>query len=146
MTTAFAIRIASTPEEIDSALRIRERIFVQEQRIPAALDDDGLDASARHVLAYDGDRAIATGRLVADDEVHGTLARIAVLPEYRGRGLGRRVVAELEALALSQGLETVTLQPHTHLERFYEQLGYERSEGTSVAGEHELLTMTKRLV
>ena len=126
MSTPFTIKIASTAQEVSAARTIREQVFVREQEIPAHLDADGLDDSAFHVLAYEGSRAVATGRLVVG-------------------GLGRLVVFHLEALATRLDLRELTLQPHTHLERFYQSLGYEKVSGTSVAGQHVLITMRKRL-
>lgn len=145
MRSHFTIKVAKTPEEVIAAQRIRQRVFVGEQEIPAHLDADGLDDSAFHVLCYSGNEAIATGRLVDLEPQHGVLARIAVLPEYRGRGVGRLVVKELEALASDLGLVRLTLHPHTHLETYYGSLGYKRVSGTSVVGKHELITMRKNI-
>ena len=138
---------AKTPEALQQARAIREQVFAVEQGIPAALVHDGLDASALHILALDDGTPIATGRLTLAPNGEGILARIAVLPAYRGRGLGKRVVQHLEALARREGLATVSLKPHHHLEAFYATLGYETVPGSySTAGPHPLITMTKRLL
>lgn len=139
------VRVASGPEELAAAFEIRRHVFVEEQKIPSHLDADGRDRAATHVLALEGETAVATGRLVATDALHGVLARIAVLPAYRGQGLGRRVVEMLESEARRQGLRRLSLEPHRHLERFYESLGYGTIAGTSVVGEHTLIKMEKHL-
>jgi predicted GNAT family N-acyltransferase len=139
------MKVVSTPEELAAAMAIRRRVFVEEQGIPADLDEDGLDSSAVHVLVCDGKQPVATGRLVIDTRNEGVLARIAVLPSHRGGGLGRRVVRELESLARRRGLTALSLQPHRYLERFYADLGYETVAGTSIVGGHELITMRKSL-
>ncbi len=145
MSDRIELRIVSRTEELAAALEIRRRVFVEEQRIPAELDRDGRDDGAVHVLALDGDRPAATGRLVLTPSGEGVLARIAVLPDYRGGGLGRRIVEALEAEARRRGLAALSLEPHRYLERFYSELGYETVEGTSIVGEHELIHMAKRL-
>ncbi len=137
---------ARTPEALQQARAIREQVFTVEQGIPAALVHDGLDASALHVLALHEGMPAATGRLTIAPNGEGVLARIAVLPAYRGRGLGKGVVQHLEALARREGLATVSLKPHHYLETFYAGLGYETVPGSfTTAGPHPLITMTKRL-
>jgi predicted GNAT family N-acyltransferase len=133
------------PAELEQALTLRNEIFVQEQGIPAELDDDGLDDRAEHVLVLIDGRPVATGRLVVGKDGAGVLARIAVRSEIRGQGLGKLVVRELERIARERGARTLTLHPHSYLERFYSDLGYATIPGTDSVGGHELITMSKRL-
>ena len=146
MPAKIIIEEVRTPEVLRKAQAIREQIFVVEQGIPRELEQDGQDAASIHVLAlYDGAPA-ATGRLTMTSDREGVLARIAVLPDYRGKGLGKRVVQRLEALARREGLATVSLKPHHYLEDFYQKMGYATVPGSfSTAGPHPLLTMTKPL-
>lgn len=148
MTPEHLVKVATTPDEIALCLAIRRQVFVEEQGIPAALDADGLDDRAVHVLVSIADRAAATGRLVPSTGrgvLDGVLARIAVLPEFRDRGLGGEVVRGLEAAAEGRGIRRLTLHPHEYLERFYRRLGYRTIPGTTVVGEHTLITMEKTL-
>lgn len=58
---------------------------------------------------------------------HVYLGRLAVLPAYRGRGLGARLVAEVEVLAAARGRDRVRLGVRLALPRnreFFERLGY----------------------
>jgi ribosomal protein S18 acetylase RimI-like enzyme len=58
---------------------------------------------------------------------HVYLGRLAVLPAFRGRGLGVRLVAEVEALAVAAGRHRVRLGVRLSLPRnreFFERLGY----------------------
>lgn len=134
-----------TPEELEQALALRSEIFVREQGIPEELDEDGLDASADHVLVLIDGLPAATGRLVLPQDGAGVLARIAVRAESRGHGLGKLVVRKLEQIAEDGHARTLTLHPHRHLERFYLELGYVTVPGTDTVGGHQLITMTKRL-
>ena len=137
---------ARTPDALAQARAIRDQVFAVEQGIPAELVHDGLDASALHVLALHDGAPAATGRLTISADRKGVLARIAVLPAYRGQGLGKRVVQHLEALARRESLVAVSLKPHHYLETFYANLGYETVPGSfTTAGSHPLITMTKRL-
>ena len=143
MPNKFTIEVTRAAQDVLEAQRVRREVFVEEQGIPAHLDSDGLDDVAFHVLCRSGDEVVGAGRLVAVDGSQGVIARIAVSPQFRGKGLGRLIVQELEAVAIAQGLATLSLQPHVHLEAFYQSLGYYTVPGTDVVGEHELITMQK---
>jgi GNAT superfamily N-acetyltransferase len=81
------------------------------------------------VLRDDGGRAVGCGGVARFDETRGELKRMFVVPEARGRGLGRRLLVELEAQARGLGyvgvvLETGDLQPEAL--GLYRSSGYER--------------------
>jgi predicted GNAT family N-acyltransferase len=100
---------------------IRRRVFIEEQSVPEALEWDGLDENAVHVLASDdANRPIGCARLLPQ----GKIGRMAVLPEWRGSGVGRTMLETLVALARAQGLPEVSLSAQTHAIPFYEQAGF----------------------
>jgi ribosomal protein S18 acetylase RimI-like enzyme len=45
--------------------------------------------------AHDGDKLVAFGRALSDGVSNGYISTVCVLPEYRGRGIGREVVRRL---------------------------------------------------
>lgn len=101
---------------------IRFAVFTIEQSVPPELVMDKLDPTCTHAIAYDHDeRAIATGRLQRD----GKLGRIAVLQEYRGKGVGRDVTGYLIELAQEQGMKSVYLHAQLHALPFYRKNGFE---------------------
>ncbi|MHB8650016.1 MAG: GNAT family N-acetyltransferase [Gaiellaceae bacterium] len=58
----------------------------------------------------DDGRALACGGLCRFDETRAELKRMYVVPEARGRGLGRRVLVELEAGARRLGYRGIVLE------------------------------------
>mgnify|MGYP006276639369 CR=1 FL=1 len=140
----FRFEYVGDSEGLAASRNIRVAVFVKEQGIPRELELDETDYNATHVLVYSGDTPVATGRLSVDEET-GIIARIAVLPAYRGMGLGRRVVGMLEEQARRRKLEAVELSPHHYLERFYAELGYVRIPGTEEVAGHRLIRMRKNL-
>jgi GNAT superfamily N-acetyltransferase len=81
------------------------------------------------LVVRDGNRAVACGGIARFDDARAELKRMYVLPELRGRGLGRRLLVELEAEARRLGyrgvvLETGDRQPEAV--GLYESFGYER--------------------
>jgi len=105
-----------------NALRaIRHAVFVVEQNVPEALEWDGVDADCAHALAEDtARRSIGCGRLLGD----GHIGRMAVLKEYRGRGVGAALLASLVALAREGGHDRAILNAQTHALRFYARFGF----------------------
>jgi len=144
MTLDTEIKRGLNPEEMETEFAIRLEVFVREQGIPAELDLDGKDQQAHQVLVCSAGRGVATGRVLVSDSAEAVLARIAVLPDFRGHGLGRIVVRELEAIAVEAGATSFRLHPHDYLERFYRDLGYGTVPGVDSVGGHQLITMTKR--
>ena len=77
--------------------RVRETVFVQEQGVPLALEWDELDPLCHHVVARDArGEAIGTGRLTPKR----TIGRMAVLRDWRGRGVGDALLRELLGQAI----------------------------------------------
>jgi GNAT superfamily N-acetyltransferase len=63
------------------------------------------------LVARDGDgRAVACGGICRFDATRGELKRMYVVPAARGRGLGRRVLVELEEHARRFGYRGVVLE------------------------------------
>lgn len=107
-------------EEQDRIMQVRTAVFVQEQGVPAELEQDEMDPLCRHALLLDAGLPVATGRLEGD----GHIGRIAVVRSHRGKGLGRRVVTFLEDSARALGLQRVFLGAQLQAIPFYEKLGY----------------------
>ncbi len=100
---------------------VRETVFIHEQAVPEELEWDGLDPQCAHVLAWnDQGDAIGTARMQAN----GTIGRMAVLKDWRGRGAGRALLEALLDCAVRQGLTRVTLSAQTHAIGFYERAGF----------------------
>jgi GNAT superfamily N-acetyltransferase len=78
------------------------------------------------LVIRDGGRALACGGICRFDETRAELKRMYVVPEARGRGLGRRVLVELEAEARKLGYTGIVLETG---DRQAESLGLYRSAG-----------------
>jgi predicted GNAT family N-acyltransferase len=124
------VRVTSL-EQMQDALRVRRRVFIEEQGVPEDLEIDEHDAdpavvtTALHVLARLDGESVATGRLVLDEH-DGNLhiGRVAVLAEHRRHGLGRTVMLALQDLARERNATSITLAAQLHAIGFYERLGY----------------------
>jgi len=70
---------------------VRFKVFVDEQNVPEELEIDGLDDDATHILILLDDKAIGTGRILSD----GHIGRVAVLKQFRGKGVGKLIMKML---------------------------------------------------
>jgi predicted GNAT family N-acyltransferase len=128
------VLLVGSPREMQQVLAVRRRVFIEEQGVPEDIEIDQHDvvlrgdierAGAQHVLAMLDGRPVATGRLVLEDAGgRPHIGRVAVMPEHRGRGFGRAVMAGLHDLARKRGATAVTLAAQLHAIGFYEKLGY----------------------
>ncbi|RMG30054.1 MAG: GNAT family N-acetyltransferase [Gammaproteobacteria bacterium] len=128
----FVVARADWTKDEAAIRRIREAVFVEEQGIPPELEWDGADEECAHFLAYALDGTpIATARLTQE----GQIGRMAVLPEWRGRGVGSALLVELMALAEALGLEMVFLNAQCGSAAFYHRHGFlPHGEPFEVAG------------
>jgi predicted GNAT family N-acyltransferase len=100
---------------------VREAVFIQEQGVPVELEWDELDPLCRHVLARDADGvAIGTGRLTPERKI----GRMAVLPTWRGRGVGDALLDALLEQARAQGWHDISLHAQASAIGFYARHGF----------------------
>lgn len=122
----FTIRPATWQQDEQAMSRIREQVFMQEQRVPEELEWDGKDEAAFHLLAEDDTgNPIGTARMLAD----GHIGRVAVLKPWRGQGVGTALMRHMLRQAESNGYREVFLDAQVEATGFYRSLGFlERGE------------------
>jgi predicted GNAT family N-acyltransferase len=119
---AFRVRIADWEREREAMRAIRTPVFIQEQRVPQQIEWDEMDPLCVHVLAVDADGTpIGTGRLAPD----GKIGRMAVLEEWRGKGVGAAILDFLIASAQERGIKECRLHAQCHAMDFYLQHGFQ---------------------
>lgn len=107
------------------AARLRTAVFVREQGIPADVEADALDASARHAVLYNRlGQPVATGRLLQQAPGVGRIGRMAVDRSVRGAQWGRVLLAALVEAARARGDAQVQLHAQCSAQGFYERAGF----------------------
>ena len=100
---------------------LREQVFVVEQGVPLDMEYDAADPISLHALARSPDgRAIGTGRLLED----GHVGRMAVLPDWRGKGVGTALLCHLMEEARRRGINRLALNAQTQAADFYRRFGF----------------------
>jgi predicted GNAT family N-acyltransferase len=111
---------------MEQCFRIREEVFIDEQHVPVDLERDEDDSQALHFIALADDRSVGTARVVfRDDGTSAKIGRVAVCRSNRGFGIGKLLIAAIEAAPDLRRVDNFLLDAQTHALQFYEGLGYE---------------------
>jgi predicted GNAT family N-acyltransferase len=121
MTERYSIRIAHWPQDRELLRRVREKVFIVEQQVPEALEWDGTDDDALHLLALDAaGHPIATARLLPS----GQIGRMAVLKPWRRRGVGSTLLQRLLTEAAKGDWPDLFLHAQLSALAFYTRHGF----------------------
>jgi len=92
--------------------------------------DELAQPNALFVVAYVGDQAVGCGAVKIVNGDYGEIKRVYVLPQARGLGLAKKIMAWLEAWVLNGGSTSTTrLETGIHQKEaigLYKRLGYEK--------------------
>ncbi len=99
---------------------IRERVFIEEQQVPFALEWDEFDNSSMHFLAIVDNQYVATARLKHD----GQFGRMAVLAEFRHQGIGSALLRCIVQQAQQRQLDQLYCHAQVSALDFYCQHGF----------------------
>lgn len=117
----FRVEPADYSADFKDLRSIREPVFVVEQQVPIEEEWDALDPQCHHVIARDAQhQPIGTGRLTPERKI----GRMAVLRDWRGRGVGDALLQALIARARELGWTEVSLNAQVGALGFYEKFGF----------------------
>jgi predicted GNAT family N-acyltransferase len=119
------IELLPWEEAREHAAPIRFTVFVEEQGVPRDIELDELDKECVHAVVFQDGKAVATGRLLPD----GHIGRMAVLKEWRGRGIGGLILKRLMDKARERGDREVVLSAQVHAAPFYRRHGFKEEGG-----------------
>ena len=120
----YIVRAASWQEDALALRAVREAVFIKEQGVPAELEWDEFDGVCVHLLAMNpSGNPIGTARLLPD----ASIGRMAVLRDWRCKGVGSALMDRLLKEAENRRLPSVTLNAQTHATGFYSRFGFRQS-------------------
>ena len=88
--------------------------------------DEHDNDKTRYIVILDDGYPVATSRFYEINEREVILGRVVVLPEYRGKQLGRKTVSAAEDWIRESGYKRIIIDSRLEAVKFYEKLGYER--------------------
>ena len=120
LTPTLEIQIVEWQDRQDTLKAIRKSVFIDEQHVPEELEWDGRDTECTQFLATINSTPVATARLTAE----GQIGRMAVLRDFRGMGIGSRLLAAVIEQAKHAGHKKVFLHAQVSVIKFYQQHGF----------------------
>ena len=125
MPPELTLTVTSFSEQAETLQAIRTEVFHHEQGIDLALDLDGHDPAAQHLLASWQDQPVGTARIRRlGDRTTAKIERLAVLKPFRHRGIGRAMITQALTVLSYHGVNTVVLHAQIQMAGFYQQLGF----------------------
>lgn len=126
MSTQPTITILTVPPFstlCNAAFALRREVFVWEQKVPEAEENDADDLTATHLVALCAGEVVGTLRLL-DKPEHVKIGRVAVHQAFRGRGIAKAMIAAAMDQARAAGRDRFYLTAQSDKLGFYEKLGF----------------------
>jgi len=110
-------------ENLEDVYALRRAVFIDEQGIAVEDELEGDDGGCIHVVLYESDVPVATGRIKITKEDY-VIGRVATLSQHRGRGFATAVMQALIKACCIMGGERQILHAQLSAQVFYEKLGF----------------------
>ena len=127
----FSQGMIPTPTEVQQVQALLNQGTFWAQGRDLAELTTALLASDVVVTAWDGGKLIGMARALSDRVYRATIWDVVVLPDYRGLGLGQRLVQTLLETPELKMVERVYLMT-THHQAFYERFGFQINATTTM--------------
>lgn len=124
MENNLKVEIVKWIDAHESLYMIREKVFIEEQKVTSQLEWDGMDKEAIHFLAFKNEKAIGCARAFVIEN-YMQLGRMAVLKEYRGEGIGTALLEKAMTTAKLNELSVIYISAQCQAIDFYKKFGFE---------------------
>jgi len=138
-------KLVANDREKKGALEVRRQVFVVEQGIPEAVEMDGNDAKALHMVVKDGQMVIGTARIRFLANHQAKLERMAVLKSLRGGDIGEGIISFLNNELKIIGVERIVLHAQYSVVDFYRSCGFDETGLPFLEAGVQHIRMTKKL-
>ena len=121
------VRLGGWDQLGPQAAAVRRAVFIEEQRIPEAMEWDEADATCVHAVACNRfGMALGTGRLLEHAPGVSKIGRMAVRRSLRGAAIGRALLDKLVECAGQRGDRELLLHAQSSAADFYARAGFSR--------------------
>ena len=124
MENNLKVEIVKWIDEHESLKMIRQKVFIEEQKVTSQLEWDGMDEEAIHFLAFKNEKAIGCARAFVIEN-YMQLGRMAVLKAYRGEDVGTALIEKAITTAKLNQLSAIYISAQCQAIDFYKKFGFE---------------------
>lgn len=114
-----------TPADLDGVMEVEQNSFLTPWSREAFMNEM-MQTYTVYLVARAGDKVVGHGGMhVVWEDAHVT--NVAVLPQYRGQGIGEQLMRDLMTRAAARGAQRITLEVrafNTPAQNLYRKLGF----------------------
>ncbi|ASS47846.1 MAG: hypothetical protein A3D31_18530 [Candidatus Fluviicola riflensis] len=118
------IRTPQTDAEWEAYYDLRYRVLREPLGKERSSERNDGDATGIHFALFDGESILAVARLDKVSELICQVRFVAVETTIQGKGLGKRIMDEVEKRGVEEGYTKLILHARDYALPFYEKLGY----------------------
>ena len=120
-------KLVENDNELEQAFQVRKRVFVDEQGISEDLELDGFDCKALHMVIQYGEMTIGTARVLFPAPGVAKIERMAVLKNFRRKGIGSKMISFLNEELKDKNISKVIVHAQCSAAPFYKSCGFVES-------------------
>lgn len=141
---SIEVKKIDTELEYQQILKIRKKVFIDEQGVPASLEIDENESDAIYFLAKIENQAVSTGRIRS---INNTVKfeRIATLPEFRGLGIATKLMNCMQSYAKESYPNSILIMyAQESAVSFYKKMGWKEEGDTFLEADivHQKMTFS----
>tara|TARA_Y100000768_G_C23909965_1_gene649465 strand:- start:30 stop:458 length:429 start_codon:yes stop_codon:yes gene_type:complete len=119
------IRKPESSKEWEDYYQLRWKILRAPLNLDKGSEKDDLEDYAIHRAIFRNEKIIGVGRLHFIDKNKAQIRYMAVLEEYRGKGIGKMIVEEFAQISEQSKIFKIILYARESVIEFYKKLGFE---------------------
>lgn len=120
----IVIRSVQNQKELDDMYNQRWLVLREPLNMDKGTEKDQYDDISFHLVAICNHQVIASARLRELSETVGSIAYVAVNPEFQSQGIGTKLLEKLLEEAQSQNFKHLRLMARLNALNFYKRIGF----------------------
>ena len=118
------VRPIENEQEMQKMLYVRWLVLRKPLGKEKGSEEDKYENDAFQVIAINNNNIVGCARLRKMSSILGSIAYVAVLPEFQNQGIGSKIINKLIEKAKNESLEEVKLRARFNSANFYKKLGF----------------------
>ena len=136
----LVIKIVDNQEDLMKVNLVRAIVYMHEQDCPYEEEFDLNDFSATQIIGLIGKEPVLTARIRYFSDF-AKLERLAVRPQYRGKGFGHQLLQFMLMIGQQKGFRKFYLHAQKRLQSFYELYGFQKIGNQFGFSDHDYVEM-----